>query len=195
MFSLLRKLRKVKRDDHGTAAIEFALTFPMIATLSMGVFEFGFIMLTDSLMEGGLKEASRYGITGREIAGVTRTAEIINIVDKVTLGFVDMSKVDLQILTYPSFGDVGKGESFVDGNANGVYDEGETFSDANGNGAWDNDMGTASSGGAGAIVVYKMTYDWEIITPFMGDVIGTNGKFPIKASIVVRNEPWEDEGS
>ena len=44
--------------------------------------------------------------------------------------------------------------------------------DVNGNGQWDADMGEAGLGGPSDVVVYRLTYDWGIITPVMREVMG-----------------------
>ena len=85
-------------------------------------------------------------------------------------------------------------ESFVDGNGNATFDAGEIFDDANGNGVHDADAGIAGVGGSGDVVVYRIAYPWQVMTPFAGHVIGQDGIFTIRVSIAVRNEPWETEG-
>ena len=152
------------------------------------------ILFLSTLIESGLRDASRYGITGSEVSGVSRMERIVQIVSERTLGLVDMAEADVDVLVYPSFSDIGRGEDFVDGNANGVYDLGETFTDANANGVWDADIGVAGVGAAGDVVVYSMRYDWPLLTPFAGTFIGSGGTFPIAAAIAVRNEPWDSAG-
>ncbi len=173
----------------GATAVEFALTFPMIAMLVVAIIEFGMIMFVGVLMESGLRDASRYGITGFEEPGVSRLDRIIEIVGEHTLGLVDMAKADFDVLVYPGFGDVG-GEEFIDGNGNGTYDAGETFTDKNANGVWDSDIGVPGPGDAGDVVVYRIRYDWPLMTPFAATFIGSGSTFPIRASVAVRNEPW-----
>ena len=98
-------------------------------------------------------------------------------------------------LVYPSFSDVGAGEDYVDGNANGSYDAGETYTDSNGNGAWDSDIGVAGAGDTGDIVLYRISYDWPLLTPFASQFMGDSGAFTLQASIAVRNEPWTAGGA
>ncbi|MGJ3259098.1 MAG: TadE/TadG family type IV pilus assembly protein [Rhodospirillales bacterium] len=186
-----RKLGHLRRDERGAALLEFAFAAPILATVMIASMEFGIVMLTNTLMESSLREAARFGITGQEITGKTRLERIIEIIDERTLGLVDMSEADVQILIYPSFSDVGRGEDYVDGNANGQYDPGETFTDENGNGLWDSDVGSAGSGESGDIVAYRMSYGWNTMTPFAGHFIGDDGVLHLNASIVVRNEPWD----
>ena len=186
-----RAFRSVGRDEQGSTLMEFAFGAPILATVMMASMEFGIVMLTNTLMESSLREAARFGITGQQLPGKTRLERIIEIIDQRTLGLIDMSEADVQILVYPSFSDVGRGEDYVDGNANGQYDIGETFTDENGNGAWDADVGASGSGESGDIVAYRLKYDWRTLTPFASHFIGDDGVLHLTASIVVRNEPWD----
>jgi len=173
----------------GATAVEFAFVFPMIAMLVVAVVEFGMILFVGVLMESGLRDASRYGITGYEESGVSRLDRIVQIAGEHTLGLVDMATAEFEVLVYPGFGDVG-GENFVDGNGNGTYDAGETFTDRNGNSVWDSDIGVPGPGDAGDVVIYRIRYDWPLLTPFAATFIGSGATIPIRASVAVRNEPW-----
>jgi Flp pilus assembly protein TadG len=171
--------------------MEFAIGAPILVTVMLASMEFGTIMLTNTLMESSLREAARFGITGQQPGDVTRLERIIEIIDERTLGLIDMSEAQVDVLVYPSFSDVGRGEDYVDGNASGTYDVGETFNDENGNGQWDADIGAAGSGASGDIVVYRLHYDWQTMTPFSAHFVGNDGVLSLSASIVVRNEPWD----
>lgn len=186
---------RFRRDTSGSTVMEFAFAAPVMVTMIIAAMEFGAIMLTNTLMESSLREAARFGITGQQPAGKSRLEQIVEMIDERTLGLVDMSNAAVEVLVYPSFSDIGRGEDYVDGNANGAYDLGETFTDENGNGTWDADVGAAGSGQSGDIVVYRLRYDWPVMTPFASRFIGTNGTLPLSASIVVRNEPWDGLGA
>jgi len=181
----------IKASDAGSPAVEFAFAAPVAAMMVAGTIEFGMVLFTTTLMESAMRDAARYGITGAEVTDQSRVERITQIVSERTLGLVDMTAADVQVLVYPGFADIGQGETYVDGDASGSYDVGETFTDSNGNGVWDADMGVAGAGGAGDVVVYRLSYDWPLLTPLAGSVIGSGGTFPLTASIAVRNEPWE----
>jgi Flp pilus assembly protein TadG len=188
---LSSKFRLFRRDCRGVTALEFALGGPVLLLMIAAIIEFGMIMLVTVMLEGSLREASRYGITGQQPTAAARMARIRSIVAEHTYGLVDMNEAKLEVLVYPSFGDIGRGEDYVDGNANGAYDSGETFTDENGNGVWDDDVGVSGPGDSQDIVVYRIHYDWPLMTPLLDKVIGSNGAFPLQASVAVRNEPWK----
>jgi Flp pilus assembly protein TadG len=179
------------RDDTGSPSVEFAFAAMPLVLMVIGTMEFGMIMFTSTLMESGLRDAARFGITGQEPDGQSRLERIIDIIEDRTIGLIDMSAADVEVLVYDTFGDIGRGETFVDGNGNGQYDPGETYTDENSNGQWDDDVGAPGAGGSGQIVVYRMRYRWPLLTPLLGHVIGADGHFTLNAAVAVRNEPWE----
>lgn len=174
--------------DSGQAIVEFALIVPALLGLLCGILEFSGILFAQTLLEGGAREASRYGITGATEQGVGREAAILQIIDENTFDVIDIDELNIETLVYETFGDVGQPEPFTDANGNGVFDDGEEFDDINGNGTWDEDMGVAGLGGPGDVVVYRLSYDWDIMIPvfepFFGEAIA------LDASIAVRNEPF-----
>ncbi len=193
MMKLLRRLHCLRRNEDGSPAVEMAFAAPALFLMFAGTVEFGMIMFVSVLMESSLRDAARYGITGQAPDGIDRQAYIIDLIAERTIGLVDIDAAAVEIVSYPTFGDVGRGEEFVDGNGNGEYDAGETYNDENGNSQRDDDVGTPGAGESGQVVVYRITYEWPLLTPLAGPLIGEGGKFRIKASVAVRNEPWETE--
>lgn len=188
---LLRPLGRFLRDRKGVVSIEFALVASLIATMMIGIMEMGAMSLATTLMEGALRDASRYGITGQVPSQSDRLNAIKEIIADRTAGLIDMSKAKIDILSYDSFGKIGQGEPYVDGDGNGEFTPGETFVDENGNGIYDSDVGKTSAGGATQVVLYRIRYDWPLMTPVLKSFVGKDGFVPLEASIAVRNEPWD----
>jgi hypothetical protein len=159
-----------------------------------GVIEFGMMMFVTTLIEGGLREAARFGITGYHPPGETRESYILDTIQSNTIGLVDLENADVTYLVYPSFGDIGQPEPYTDVNDNDAYDDGEPYVDINGNGMWDQDMGEAGLGGPGEVVLYTVAVDWKLLTPIVGKLVADDGKIRMKASVAVRNEPWPTAG-
>ena len=174
--------------DDGAAMVEFAMVAPLFIGVICAIMEFSGIMFVHTILEGSAREASRYGLTGFTSGGVSREDQIIAIVQNHTYGIIDMGELQMETLVYENFADVGQPEPFTDENDNGVWNAGEPYTDVNGNGTWDPDMGAAGLGGPGDVVVYRMSYDWEIMIPlfrpFFGDAI------TLRSNIAVRNEPY-----
>lgn len=184
-------LRDLLRREEGVTLVELSLSVPILAVAVIGIMEMSMIFFVSSMMEGGVREAARFGITGGSPEGQTREEQIIAIVEERTLGLLELTEDDIATLVYPSFDSVGKPEPFTDNSPeNGVYDEGEDFLDVNGNGVWDSDMGAAGLGGPGEIVLYRIDTEWSLMTGLLDGLIGEAGAIPLSASIVVRNEPF-----
>jgi Flp pilus assembly protein TadG len=178
---------RLKNCEKAAAALEFALSIPVIISAIIGMMEIVGVMAATTMMEGGLREAARYGITGAGASTADRQAKIIQIVSNHSQGMLVPANLSVTEKVYPSFAMIGD-ELYTDTNHNGHYDPGEPFTDRNGNGQWDADNGTPGVGNANDIVVYRVTYHWTYLTGFMNHVLGEYTD--LKASITVRNEPY-----
>jgi len=210
-------LRRFARNSEGATMIEFAFIFPIVLMLTFGVMEISLCMASLVTLEGGLKEASRYGITSQNPGALSasdlaqvptafkatndpRTEQIGLILNQYTLDLIDLNTATITTKTYDSFILIKDGEPYTDVNGNGQYDLGESFQDiaCPHNGVRDG-PGTNSGntvGAAGAIVVYTVTYNWKVMTPIVGQWLGkpdpgNAGRYiiPMSVSMVVKNEP------
>ena len=185
-----RLLRRFATDKDGVTATEFALILPVAMSLVSVFVDAMMVMFVQTAVEGGVREASRYALTGYTEPGKTREQRIAEIVKEHTFGLLTDDKMTITIKVYKSMQDVGKPETYTDLNGNGRYDAGEPFIDQNGNGQWDSDMGQSNSaGGPGDVVAFTVEYRWELWTP-LASAIWTGGSVTMSASVVVRNEPW-----
>jgi hypothetical protein len=195
---LRRALLRLWRDRDGAAVLEFAMVLPPLCLILIGMFEVAMVTFCQASMEGALREAARYGITGQDEATIDeRKAKILEIVDHYTLGLFDIADATVTTKIYSQFADAGGtaiGEPITyDANGDGDYDAGtDEYQDVNGNGQYDDPREDA--GERAEIVEYTVEYDWPLMTPFMAHIMGNaQGKIPLKASVVLRNEPWNVE--
>jgi Flp pilus assembly protein TadG len=205
------RVRRFARQSDGATMIEFALIFPIVLMITFGIMEISLCMASLVTLEGGLKEASRYGITSQsdappdatkvptafKVGNDNRLMTIGYILNQNTLDLIDLNAATITTQVYSSFSAVKDGEPYSDLNSNGVYNSGEPYSDTNCNGVRDG-AGAASSGvgASGNIVVYTVNYNWKILTPIIGQWLGkpdpsSPGRYMISmsSSIVVKNEP------
>jgi hypothetical protein len=203
--SILRRfLGRRHFDDRGVAIVEFALVMPIMLLMTFGAIEIGLMMATLTTLEGGLKEASRYGITGQTPSDIGRIEKIRAILDDHTIDLVDFTEATFSVKTYPSFSGVGQPEPFVDSAPgtpedpnpchNNKYDDPstgcvESFTDVDADGVWDEDIGQEGAGIGGEVVSYSVEVPWHVMTPFVGPLMAPDGVLPLRATIVVRNEP------
>jgi Flp pilus assembly protein TadG len=196
------KLRRFARDSEGATMIEFAFIFPIVLFITFGIMEISLCMASLVTLEGGLKEASRYGITSQstappdankvptafKVGNDNRLMSIGYILNQNTLDLIDLNQATITTQVYSSFSAVKDGEPFTDqpinGVLNGQYDgpgtaglpdpvHGEPYSDTNCNGTRDGPGASGNGvGAAGNIVVYTVNYNWNILTPIIGKWLG-----------------------
>jgi len=192
-LSAIKAISRLLTERRGSPAVEFALAFPVVIGLTLGILEIGYIAFAESTLEGAVSDASRRGVTGFAPNASSREeyveGRIIELMDKFTLE----GPVDIETRVYDSFGDIGEPEPFTDDNGNGSYDPGECFTDINQNGSWDADMAQTGLGGAGSIVVYTAEVNLRLLTPVFEWMTGSgDGTVQLDASTAVRNEPFNN---
>jgi len=141
------KLRRFARNSEGATIVEFALIFPIVLMMTFGTMEISLYMASMVTLEGGLKEASRYGITSKPQSALTGTEktevplafkdddnprlEMIGLIlNRHTLNLIDLDKAEVDEEIFDSFSVVKDGEPYNDladhpnvGNPpNGKYD-------------------------------------------------------------------------
>jgi len=195
--ALGRKLRQFVRCRDGAAALEFALVLPPLSLILVGMFEMSMLMFTQASMEGALREAARFGMTGSVPDAAARQAQILDIIDEHTYGVVDMATATITFEIYDGFGAIDDPEPFTDVNGNGTFEAGiDGFTpsqDLNSNGVWDGDQGEEGVGTSAEVVQYTVNYDWQVMTPFMAPFFGGDGTVNLEATVVIRNEPWLED--
>lgn len=185
--SLVYRFFRTKKGQEGTAMIEFALIAPALLAIICGILEFSGVMVAQTLLEGGARQASRFGILGSSPNAEAGEAAIQQIIRDNSFGVIDAERVEIVTLAYDSFGAVGQPEPFEDENGNGSFDPNEAFSDINGNGSRDEDQGAAGLGNPDQVVLYRVSYDWDVMVPLFEPIFGE--QIALEASIAVRNEP------
>ncbi len=126
------RLRRFARNSEGATIIEFALIFPIVLMITFGIMEVSLCMASLVTLEGGLKEASRYGITAQtptkqQILDLhkpiptyfndpnnPRLQMIGIILDENTLNLIDLNDAKPTTKIYSSFSAVKNGEPYND---------------------------------------------------------------------------------
>lgn len=183
-------LRRLWRQDDGSTVLELAVVLPGLLLFFMVFIEVLMVLWVGAAMESALRSASRFGLTGWSPDGMDRKAAIMAIVSSRTMGLVTSANATIKTLVYADFAQIGTPEPFGDSYPyNHRYDPGESFIDVNGDGVYSADMGRAGEGGPGEVVLYTIEYRSPFLTPLQSWIGGT-GFTALKASAVVRNEPW-----
>ncbi len=190
--TLRQTLGRFQHCTSGVTSVEFAFAAPILFMVVVGIMEVSMIFFASTLLEGGLREAARFGITGSEPSQGTREERIVEIVNDHGAGLITITAEDISILVYSDFGSIGEPEPYADENTNGEYDVGEAFTDINCSGEWDQDMGGAGAGSGGDVVLYRVDYEWPLLVGLLAPLIGNDGKVPLSAGVAVRNEPYSE---
>lgn len=182
------------RDRRGSAAVDFAIIGPALVLMLIGILEASMLLASQTLLQSAVVDAARSGLTGQSGNGLTR-AELIRLAaDRVGGNLIKPEHLRLETLVYTSFANIGEPEPYTDVNSNGAHDPGEPFTDINGNGSWDRDQGRSGLGGPNDIVLYRVLYDWQPMTPLLRGLLPNGGRLELSASFAVRNEPFPEEG-
>lgn len=163
------KLLSFIRNNKGVTALETAIVLPVFLLMIFGIIEFALIMHVSSLVENATHEAARKGATGD------------------VYGDLNPEKLDrdafIQKYLRARLGGWARDEGVITITTKTAGSLQEVIAGGGGGGG-----GVVKFGEAGEAVLYTVTYNWKILTPIMAQIIGTDGFFPIRSSVVVQNE-------
>lgn len=180
-------VHQLGRNADGATAVEFALISPLLVVVLMGLFDMGYTLYADVMLQGSLQEAARLST----VEGASSSlASIDAAVEEQVVRVVPGADLTFTRKAYSNFSDVGTAEDYTDTNGNGACDAGEPYEDANGNGAWDRDRGVAGLGGARDAVLYKVAMSYRRPFP-MASLLGFSDVVSAEASTVLRNQPYD----
>jgi hypothetical protein len=154
--------------------------------LMIALLEFAAMMTVANSLEAATNLSSRLGKTGYVDAESTQKETIRAEIERRVGPLIDMDKLDIESEAYSDFGDVGSPEPWNDIDEDGEPDPGE-WTDSDGDNFCD---GCSGLGGADNVVVFTITYPWDIMTPAMSMIMGSEGVVNLTAVSVVKNEPY-----
>jgi len=153
----------------GATAVEMALIAPAFFLLLLGTTEMCLLEAGQQLLENATFNTSRLAKTGYTASGQTQSQTVNQILNN-------------ELQSYGTF--------FNTNNVTMTETDYNSFTSASGGAG-----GTSGLGVPEQIVVYTVTYPWQLFTPMMGAIIGhrdNNGIWVVNltSQIVVRNEPY-----
>jgi Flp pilus assembly protein TadG len=89
--------------DHGAAAVEFALVFPLLLVLTFGIVNFGYLFGQKLALNQAVREGARMAVVANSNGGTNGSAvdslgEITAIVQDAVGGLVEKNDVDVAVL-------------------------------------------------------------------------------------------------
>ena len=79
--------RRVRRDEGGAAAVEFALLAPMVLLLVFGIIQYGLYFWADQGGSDGARDAARLSAVGKPIDCATFRSNVQDKIDKMGTNF------------------------------------------------------------------------------------------------------------
>lgn len=187
--------RKLRSDKRGVTIVEFALIFPIMATILMGAFDLGYQIFFRSVLADTLEKAARQGSIGNMTSAQLDqyiTQQITSYIPASSRG--QQGTVTVTKQSYSNFSRIGAPEKLLtDTTPLGQYNLGDCFEDTNGNGIYDSDgAGKTGTGGADDVVYYTVTVRFPHFFPVLG-VLGWEGDQVTTAKTLVRNQPFANQ--
>ena len=180
-------LNRLCHEVRGAAAVEFALVAPALLLTIMGIFDVGYNIYANTMVQGAIQHAARDStIEGSD----QRLPQIDAAVARAVHNVVPRATIAFSRKAYANFSDVSRPEDYTDSDGDGVCNNGEPFEDANRNGSWDNDRGSSGQGGARDAVLYSVTVTYARGFP-MASLIGLPDMVTTEAATVLRNQPYK----
>ncbi len=196
-----RVLRRLARQQRGSAVTEFGLIAPVFFMLLMGIYDITHMVYARSVFDGAVERAAR------EASLETADTEAA---DQMVENSIRPILPDVVLTTeresYFDFADIKRAEQWTDnkgkdssgnwinypGLNNGVCDYGEPYFDENRSGHWDADIGVSGNGGAGDVVMYTVTATYSPLfkVPFMPDAWKTRS---MTATAIKKNQPFANQ--
>lgn len=186
--------KKLSCDQGGAALMEFALIVPVLLILLMGAFDMAHRLYARAVLQGAVQKAARdTGLEDGTLAA--RQAAIDTNVKNQARMIHNGAKFTFDRRSYRTFARAAEpGEAWTDTNGDKVCNAGEPFNDINRNGTRDADIGVSGQGGAQDAVVYSVRMQYPAVTPVFG-LIGIDQQVDLTARTVLRNQPYNDQGS
>lgn len=149
------------RHNRGATAIEFAILAPVLFLLIFGIIEFSLMMFVSSVIEGATVTISRQSKTG--VGRSTASTPAARAAE-------DSNRLRDMVID--------RGRGIIRNENLDIATRPRT-----------SQSGTV--GEASEMVIYTVSYDWEIMTPLMSTILGNDeGIFPISSTTAVVNEPF-----
>lgn len=167
----------------GAAAVEFAIVAPVFLLLLLGIFDIGQMAYGRAILSGAVEKAARSA--SMETANTTALDAAVK---SAVLPILPNATVTGVRKSYYDFTDINRAEKFTDTNGNGTCDGGEAYVDENRSGHWEADVGKSGNGGAGDVVLYKVTVTYKPV--FTAKLLGNSGDRTMTAVGVRKNQPF-----
>jgi TadE-like protein len=190
---------RLKADPRGSSIVEFAIIFPVMMIMIMGMLELAYKQYGIGILQGVVQKAAR------DSSLQTGAANAAALDARVQALYSEINSISGTTLTFTrrnfeDFTNAGRLEPSSNGPGGrcaaqplppGMNTPQWVFTDINNDGIW-NDGGAAGQGGAQDVVLYTVTVTYPSLLP-VAAVLGMSPNQSISASTVLRNQPFANQ--
>jgi hypothetical protein len=156
---IVRRAAARLKDSTGSNLVEAAMISPVLVMLTLSVVDFGGLFYAYLALENGVSQATRYGVTGNQMADPANPSATLSRVESLKTAMRDATPT----LTIPD----------------GAF----TFEHrAPGSTSW-----AGGPGGPNEIEKVSVTYTWSLFTPVLWPFFD-NGQITLKVDSAMKNE-------
>ncbi len=130
--------------EKGASLVEFALIFPILATVIFTTIELGIMLAIKVNLQSCVMAGAYYGATGNHTTGSTRTASAQAVMTSSAASFLNTTKLTFTIQSYATFAVASLGAA-----------------------------GASGTGSPYQVSMYQATYVYSPITPLVAAIFGT----------------------
>jgi Flp pilus assembly protein TadG len=163
------RARAFRRDESGSAAIEFALISPVLFFALFSLLEIGVLGMMTSSLDNAVLESARRIRTGRDDAADSASSFEDQICGR--LGGAAVSCRERLVVSVQKFSAFSSAAAANDAQPLGQFDK----------------------GGPSDIILVKVNYKWPLMTPFLATAYNRAGPLDvtIASRVAFKNEPFE----
>lgn len=171
-------LKKWRKNTEGTTAIEFSMMVIPYLMLTLGILEISLVYTSASLLEGATGAAARMIRTGQiQQSGADPETMFRDELCQYATVLVNCEDVVIDVIPMASFMDFGDLAPVYDADGNMVSQG-------------------VDPGGSEDRVLIRTSYRYEMMTPFVGTLLGgADGALTFMSTIVIQTEPYDFNGA
>jgi Flp pilus assembly protein TadG len=172
----MRALLRYKKADGGTTAVEFALIAAPFFYFLMLLFETGFMLFSEYVIEHGVSEAARMIRTGTvQNCGVTKAKFKDLVCGKLEKFLRCQDRLYVDVRNFTTFQNINLPQPIVDNKLSTAVKDGAQF----------------NPGGPMTVAVVRTYYEWKLFVPGMSQLANLEGgNRLLTAGAAFRNEPY-----
>jgi Flp pilus assembly protein TadG len=180
MTSAIRRLLKLRRDQRGATAVEFAMLLTPLVGLILASLQLSLIFYAGQLLQTAAVSASRELMTGADqqaTPAVTKNGYHANVCKFAPLLFT-CANIMVDVQSASSYSSVNMTTPVLTYDSNGNVNNANTLS--------------YSTGNPGDILIVRVMYNWPVIaSPLMPGLANqSNGSHLLVATSVFKTEPY-----